>query len=36
MGTDEPAVRRAMLEFVDRLGLDTLTLAGESRAPPSR
>ena len=30
MGTDEPAVRRAMLEFVDRLGLDTLTLAGES------
>lgn len=30
MGTDEPAVRRAMLEAVDRLGLNTLTLAGES------
>lgn len=27
---DEPSVRRAMIEFVNRLGLDHLTLAGES------
>jgi len=30
LATDEPSVRRTMIEFADRLGLSGLTLAGES------